>query len=368
MSVFLILLLATTTTVVTAAYDGSFTTVYTANETEEANFAAALTKSGVIAVHNNYTVDPAIVGGQVAGTDEFAWFGRLDITVRYSGGGTRRGSCGASLIYSDIAVSAAHCVADEIRSGASVAVKFNLGANQYSGSDGVVLRVERISYPNTFSFPVDDIVFYKLSNSANVTPVAWNTNSSIPQVGDLGKAIGFGLTSDDGDESPVLLKVDFPVISNADCDAFYKEDGGVSDAFTCAYAVNISKGTCNGDSGGPIITQDGMLYGITSFGNRICATAPAGFTRTSFYSELISAVRVPPPEKIMFLPWILPTTKLFHSLSLQRICALSESPPATCSRDNGNDTIGCGLFGLSIFCPLQFGGILGRLLRRLFGF
>jgi hypothetical protein len=27
----------------------------------------------------------------------------------------------------------------------------------------------------------------------------------------------------------------------------------------------------------------------------------------------------------------------------------------------------CGLFGLSVFCPLQFRGIIGRLIRRLFG-
>jgi trypsin len=289
------LLLAATLTSVISAYDGTFTTRDAANATERAKFAAALKRSGTTtATRSNYyhSTDPAIVGGQVAGSNEFTWFGRIDITIA-NAFDVFTVSCGASLIHRDIAVSAAHCIVDAVRDGASFTIDFNLGANLYSGSDGTVLSVQRISWPDAYNFPENDIVFLKLETSTSVTPVRWNTDPLIPQDGNLGKAVGFGLTSDDGDGSLVLLKVDLPAISNAACKTFYSF---VPDTITCAYAPNSGKDICQGDSGGPIITQGGILYGITSFSNGVCTKGPAGFTRTSFFRDFISSVRTPPDE------------------------------------------------------------------------
>ena len=230
---------------------------------------------------------PNIVGGEPAEDDEFPWFGRTDITF-FTDSDSVGFSCGSSLIHSDIAVSAAHCVVDAIREyiGYSYTITFNLGATSYSGSDGIELQVENIYYPKDYDFPENDIVFYKLRTATDVTPVLWNTNPLIPLRGDIGTAIGFGLTSDNGDESSILLKVDLPAITNLECSQYFN----VPDSITCSYAEGEGKDICQGDSGGPIVTQDGVLYGITSFSGKICATRPSGFTRTSYFSDFMTKV------------------------------------------------------------------------------
>jgi secreted trypsin-like serine protease len=48
--------------------------------------------------------------------------------------------------------------------------------------------------------------------------------------------------------------------------------------------MDSAKSVCNGDSGGPLLTSDGLQVGITSFGT-VCSSFPLpnGFTRVSHY-------------------------------------------------------------------------------------
>ena len=57
---------------------------------------------------------PSIIGGVVAGSSEFPWFGRTEILFDLGIQGLLGFSCGGSLIHRDIVVSAAHCVVDTI--------------------------------------------------------------------------------------------------------------------------------------------------------------------------------------------------------------------------------------------------------------
>lgn len=57
----------------------------------------------------------------------------------------------------------------------------------------------------------------------------------------------------------------------------------------CAYSGMLGTGTCFGDSGGPLIS-DNKLIGIVSFA-RICALGyPDGYTRISTYADWIDQV------------------------------------------------------------------------------
>ena len=234
-----------------------------------------------------------IIGGENASSEEFPWFGQTRITVN-STGQSLSYVCGGSLIHSDIVVSAAHCAVNYIRDNprdtTSITIQFYLGANLYNGSDGIIYEVSDIYWPRTYaSLSEDDIVFYKLSNSSSVPPVPWNTDPSIPVVGDIGTAIGFGRTSNDGRLSPTLLKADLTVISNAECRDAYTVFDGIDREIVCTFGQGRS--TCNGDSGGPILTQDGYIFGVTSFASiNGCDTGPTGFTRVSRYSDMIASV------------------------------------------------------------------------------
>ena len=88
---------------------------------------------------------------------------------------------------------------------------------------------------------------------------------------------------------------DIPVISNAECNAVY---GIVGDCVLCIDTTG-GRGTCNGDSGGPLdmkcaMTAAGQQWkqvGITSFGASAgCEVGyPAGFTRVECYLDWIKS-------------------------------------------------------------------------------
>jgi trypsin len=281
------LLLLIAPLLVTAANE-NFTEAKAGSAADRAKLESSLKDSGI--VFNDTQPFPYIIGGEIAGSGEFPWFGRTDITFLI-GFDFLVISCGGSLIHEDIVVSAAHCIVDTIREypGAPFFVNFNLGANQYDGSDGIIYEVATVYWPDSYSFPFNDIVFYKLSVSTSVQPVSLNTNPSLPSVGDFGTAIGFGKTSNDGEGSPILLKVELATISNAACDQFYRD---YDESIICTFTQG--KSTCQGDSGGPIVTQSGALFGLTSFGPAGgCDTGPTGFTRISWYSDYIASVSRP---------------------------------------------------------------------------
>jgi hypothetical protein len=63
------------------------------------------------------------------------------------------------------------------------------------------------------------------------------------------------------------------------------------------------------------------------------------------------------------------STPVTSSTSAPAIIQLiAASPPTGDGIGTDDADTPCGLFSLSIFCPLTFGGVLGRLLKAIFGF
>merc|ERR1712029_1047935 len=152
--------------------------------------------------------------------------------------------------------------------------------------------------PNTLS---NDIALIELPS-----PITFNDYikpSCLPDMGDtadpdeLVTATGWGKPSDNaGGISPVLRMVeDLPIITNSECNAIY---GIVGDGVVCIDTTG-GKGTCNGDSGGPLNmkldVKDGAAgqkwkqIGVVSFGASAgCEVGyPAGFSRTEYYRDWI---------------------------------------------------------------------------------
>merc|ERR1712098_955518 len=115
------------------------------------------------------------------------------------------------------------------------------------------------------------------------SPITFNDYikpSCLPDMGDtadpdeLVTATGWGKPSDNaGCISPVLRMVeDLPIITNAECNAVY----GIAQAGVVCIDTTGGKGTCNGDSGGPLNmkfdVKDGAAgqkwkqIGVVSFG------------------------------------------------------------------------------------------------------
>ncbi|KAK8405221.1 hypothetical protein O3P69_001652 [Scylla paramamosain] len=216
---------------------------------------------------------PRIVGGREALPHSWPHQAALFIDDFYF--------CGGFLISSEWVLTAAHCL-DGARSVEVVlgahnireheATQVSLTSAQFTvhehwdshtlRNDIAVIRLPRLvtlnQYIATTRLPTFDLNLFK---TATVT--------------------GWGKYSDSATGiSDVLREVNITVINNSDCDAVY---GIMTSGNICTSGVG-GKGTCSGDSGGPL-NYDGFTFGITSFGASVgCGKGyPNAFTRITHF-------------------------------------------------------------------------------------
>lgn len=104
--------------------------------------------------------------------------------------------------------------------------------------------------------------------------------------------------------SETLQQVSVPIVSNHTCREAYSEET-ITDNMVCAGYSDGGKDTCHGDSGGPLMVQDGdtwHLAGITSWGQGCAEPGYYGvYTRisqfTDFIYEYMSDLSIALPER-----------------------------------------------------------------------
>ena len=235
-----------------------------------------------------------IVGGVEATPNQWPWQVALFIDNAWF--------CGGALISENYVLTAAHC--------ADGATYFDIMAGAHNVRESSEAhRVEITSFngwthpqwdPNTLS---NDIALVELPEPIKfndyIKPSCQPAASDSADVGELVTCTGWGKPSDSaGGISPVLRMVeDLPIISNAECNAIY---GIVGDGVVCIDTAG-GKGTCSGDSGGPlnmkfdVVDKEGnpgqkwKQVGVVSFGASAgCEVGyPAGFTRNAYFMDWI---------------------------------------------------------------------------------
>merc|ERR1719384_3011096 len=235
-----------------------------------------------------------IFGGEEAAEHQFPWIVALFIDDMYF--------CGGAVLNENYVLTAAHC--------ADGAFYFDVWAGAHNVRESSEPhRVEITSFngfthpdwdPNTLS---NDIALIELPSPITfddyIKPSCQPSSGDTADVGELVTATGWGKPSDNaGGISPVLRMVeDLPIISNAECNAIY---GIVGDGVVCI-ATTGGKGTCSGDSGGPlnmkfdVVDKEGTpgqkwkQVGVVSFGASAgCEVGyPAGFTRNAYFMDWI---------------------------------------------------------------------------------
>ncbi|XP_022116243.2 CLIP domain-containing serine protease 2 isoform X1 [Pieris rapae] len=255
-----------------------------------------------------------IFGGNRTSLFEMPWM----VLLSYQTGRGIKLSCGGTLITEWYILTAAHCVTflgNKLQLEGVILgehdVRQNPDCERVDGELMCAPPARNVTIDRVISHPgynpqtlYDDIALVRLSEPADfsldsmkgvclpITPELQNMNLA----GLQGIVAGWGAT-EDGLQSPVLLSVALPMISNRECQNIYNGSPHIYDRQICAGGVQ-DKDSCGGDSGGPLMypgrtdLTGGVRYvqhGIVSYGSKRCGIGgyPGVYTRISYYMEWI---------------------------------------------------------------------------------
>lgn len=257
-------------------------------QNEHLKIETILLSTETISPEEDSIVTEDIVGGTTA-PDSYPFFGF-----------SKRGAlCAATLIHSDIAVTAGHCAGVFLRSGIFLGGRLLNG--QDSKEDITVLQELRHPFYNKITFE-NDILLLKLqrnrTSNTEVNPIyAVNQDQYSPRDNTTATTIGLGRIGENDALATTLQQVSIRVINNKICQKMYRNSGSnISIANSMMCAASSGKDSCMGDSGGPLLMQvtDAQqrtrfkIVGIVSWGIG-CARAnrPGVYTRISSFSKFI---------------------------------------------------------------------------------
>ena len=206
----------------------------------------------------------------------------------------------ASLINDRFLLTAAHCLAPVTPRE----IRVILGHHKTSNLTGAVVARAAAFLMHPDFDPQDphqrfDVALIRLEEplafSERISPICLPSDETPSEGWRELEVAGWGYTKRSGEPSDVLMHANLPEVPLDGCKRLHYA-GRVTQRHICA--GNASVDTCDGDSGGPLMTQDAGVDGgrVTAIGvvswGIACAHSyyPAVFTRVSSYTDWIASL------------------------------------------------------------------------------
>ncbi|XP_072946370.1 phenoloxidase-activating enzyme-like [Epargyreus clarus] len=240
-----------------------------------------------------------IVGGKATEIDEFPWL----VLLEYEPNDFR---CGGSLISKKHVLTAAHCLRNTIPQQVRLS-EYNITSfptdyveSNGGGNDSITVTIvpvaRAIMHPNykpLQSLFINDIALITMSKSVEFTdfirPICLPTKDYRSEFTAVTNFVVAGWGSDNEQQiTDVKRSVSLPYVPKEEC-----ESALMGDSRICA-GGEAGKDSCTGDSGGPLMFEDGkashfVVVGVVSSGYRFCGTEgrPGYYTNVYEYVDWI---------------------------------------------------------------------------------
>ncbi|GAB1865438.1 Trypsin-7 [Camponotus japonicus] len=230
------------------------------------------------------TLDPRIVGGRNAKPGEIPYQVSLQ-TIQ-----TGHHFCGGVVLNQNYVLTAAHCAF-----GTDVElISATVGTTDLQKPYAVhFIESSYIheGYDSNNSW-INDIALLKLKSpfnfSALVSPVVLPKQNQTVKANSIAVVSGYGRLWHNGNRTTELNVASIKIANQDYCRYMYvKHSKNIFDTHICANEPTVERGSCKGDSGGPL-TVDGKLVGLVSWSYR-CSDMiyPSVYTRVPSYVNWI---------------------------------------------------------------------------------
>lgn len=246
-----------------------------------------------------------IFGGTATNIDQYPWL----VLIEYVKNNNVKTLCSGSLISGRYVLTAAHCVVGPVlSSGTPTRIRLGEYDTSVEGQDctqveaggqdctegAIRIPIESIiahtEYNPSFAPRYHDIALIRMTRVAPysdfIRPICLPKVDITARFPDFNfTTAGWGAISTKHRSSPVKLHVDLPYVTRDRCQPSYGSKVPLWKGQLCAGGEK-GKDSCKGDSGGPLMYENGRVYeisGIVSFGHRECGSEGVAAVYTNVY-------------------------------------------------------------------------------------
>nr|XP_033322627.1 trypsin-1-like [Megalopta genalis] len=228
--------------------------------------------------------DPRIVNG------EDAREGEIPYQVSLQKMASSFHFCGGSVLNNYYVITASHCV-DGTQPEAIKVVAGTIDLSKPNVERNVVKIIMHERYNSKDSWK-NDIALLKVEKpfeeSKLIAFVPLPSANDVVNPNEVATVSGWGRLRQGGPTTIFLQRVNILIASQEYCKLMYHKQGyNVYNSHICAYDPSVQKGSCNGDSGGPL-TVKGKLVGLVSWAMGCALTDyPTVYTRVASHLDWI---------------------------------------------------------------------------------